>query len=221
MSLASYFILRRNQEMKIVFESKEEREAYRQSLGDRCIGHLLMMKPFPCLNENNCEECWEMYTYIEDGGNKCVASLEEDVVNYPSHYETGKFQCIDMMIDDLGAGTVLPFCVANAYKYLWRAAHKNGYEDIRKAHWYLNYVSDYASLGNHVCVGVRSHMESDMDIDPNHVNLLREVLGDDQTVLYLHANAFTALRKFDINKARGYLNYAVAILDDMKKRGIK
>lgn len=207
--------------MKIVFESKEEREEYRQSLDDRCIGHLLMMKSFPCFNVNNCEECWVMHTYIEDDDNKCATSLEEDVVNHPSHYETGKFQCIDMMIDDLGAGTVLPFCVANAYKYLWRAAHKNGYEDIRKAHWYLNYVSDYASLGNHVCAGVRSHMASDMDIDPDHVNLLREVLGDDPTVMYLHANAFTALRKFDIGKARGYLNYAVAILDDMKKRGIK
>lgn len=203
--------------MKIIFESKEEREAYRQSLNDTCIGHLLMMKPFPCLQQNNCEECWAMYTYIEDDANKCIASFEEDVVNHPSHYETGSFQCIDMMMNDLGSENVLSFCVANAYKYLWRAVHKNGYEDIRKAHWYLN----YASLDNHVCTGVKSHMVSDMDIDPDHVNLFREVLGDDQTVLYLHANAFTALRKFDINKARGYLNYAVAILDDTKKRGIK
>lgn len=61
-----------------------------------------------------------------------------DNVNHPSHYETGKFECIDVMVEILGAEATKNFCVCNAFKYIYRHKRKNGLEDIQKAIWYLN-----------------------------------------------------------------------------------
>lgn len=63
---------------------------------------------------------------------------KEDVVNHPSHYETGKYECIEVMEEIFGTQVVEDFCVCNAFKYLWRCGRKNGIEDLRKARWYLN-----------------------------------------------------------------------------------
>lgn len=63
---------------------------------------------------------------------------EVDNVNHPSHYETGKFECIDVMLETQGKEAVKDFCVCNAFKYLYRHGNKNGLEDIKKAIWYLN-----------------------------------------------------------------------------------
>ena len=62
----------------------------------------------------------------------------DDVVNHPAHYETGKFECIDVMLETQGKEAVLNFCICNAFKYLYRCRKKNGLEDIKKANWYLN-----------------------------------------------------------------------------------
>lgn len=62
----------------------------------------------------------------------------EDIVNHPSHYETGKFECIDVMLETQGKQAVTDFCVCNAFKYLYRHGRKNGVEDLKKARWYLD-----------------------------------------------------------------------------------
>ena len=62
---------------------------------------------------------------------------EIDIVNHPSHYETGKFECIEVMLETQGVDAVKNFCVCNAFKYLYRHDRKNGLEDIKKADWYL------------------------------------------------------------------------------------
>lgn len=64
--------------------------------------------------------------------------VEKDNVNHPSHYETGKFECIDVMVETQGVEAVKDFCICNAFKYLYRHKNKNGIEDIKKAIWYLN-----------------------------------------------------------------------------------
>lgn len=61
-----------------------------------------------------------------------------DIVNHPSHYETGTFECIDVMLETQGLQAVLNFCLCNAFKYLYRHNRKNGVEDIKKAQWYIN-----------------------------------------------------------------------------------
>lgn len=61
-----------------------------------------------------------------------------DNVNHPSHYETGNFECIDVMVETQGVEATKNFCVCNALKYIYRHKRKNGLEDIQKAIWYLN-----------------------------------------------------------------------------------
>lgn len=75
------------------------------------------------------------------GGEYCwnrEISEESDNINHPSHYETGQFECIDVMIETQGVEAVKGFCKCNAFKYLYRANRKNGLEDMKKAIWYLN-----------------------------------------------------------------------------------
>ena len=64
--------------------------------------------------------------------------LAEDVINHPNHYETGKFECIEVMQEALGVDAVKNFCLCNAFKYIYRHNRKNGLEDIKKAQWYIN-----------------------------------------------------------------------------------
>ena len=63
-----------------------------------------------------------------------------DNVNHPAHYETGKFECIDVMVEVFGAEKVAAFCECNAFKYLYRCEnkHETPQEDWKKARWYLN-----------------------------------------------------------------------------------
>lgn len=65
-------------------------------------------------------------------------AIENDNVNHPSHYETGKYQCIDVMEETQGKEAVKDFCICNAFKYIYRHRKKNGLEDVKKAVWYLN-----------------------------------------------------------------------------------
>lgn len=66
--------------------------------------------------------------------------IKEDLdnVNHPSHYETGNFECIDVMIETQGKEAVMDFCICNAFKYIYRHNNKNGIEDVKKAKWYLD-----------------------------------------------------------------------------------
>jgi len=54
-------------------------------------------------------------------------------VNHPAHYNLNPsgVECITVVEH-------MSFNVGNAIKYLWRADHKNGIEDLRKAAWYVN-----------------------------------------------------------------------------------
>ena len=64
-----------------------------------------------------------------------------DNVNKPSHYTYGNIECIDAIKEarkDLKGEEA--FCIGNAIKYLWRWKHKNGFEDLEKAKWYIDRV---------------------------------------------------------------------------------
>lgn len=63
---------------------------------------------------------------------------KKDMVNHPSHYNQGKYECIDVMLETFGQQSTQDFCLLNAFKYIWRSGTKNGNEDIEKAIWYLN-----------------------------------------------------------------------------------
>ena len=62
-----------------------------------------------------------------------------DNVNHPQHYcREDAMECIDEMILVFGKEAVQNFCLCNAWKYRYRAADKNGEEDLKKSDWYLN-----------------------------------------------------------------------------------
>lgn len=62
-------------------------------------------------------------------------------VNHPDHYNLpGKKECIEQMIDEFGKDAVQIFDMLNAYKYAYRAGHKEGNaynQDMDKANWYI------------------------------------------------------------------------------------
>lgn len=68
-----------------------------------------------------------------------------DFVNHPPHYETGKFESIEVMEEVFGREYVKGFCLCNAFKYLYRCKkkHETPVEDIKKAIWYLNKYLEY------------------------------------------------------------------------------
>jgi len=62
-----------------------------------------------------------------------------DNVNNPQHYRQGKVECIDAIESaTIGKTGIQAVCTANVIKYLWRFEDKGGFEDIKKAQWYLN-----------------------------------------------------------------------------------
>lgn len=69
-----------------------------------------------------------------------MSAKEYDPVNNPEHYTHGSYECIEVMMDTFGEEATADFCLLNAFKYIWRAKHKNGLEDIKKAIWYLNRI---------------------------------------------------------------------------------
>jgi hypothetical protein len=69
-----------------------------------------------------------------------------DIVNHPSHYTTGKVECIDAIeAATQGLEGLDAVCTANAIKYLWRWKKKNGIEDLHKAVWYTEKLIDKLS----------------------------------------------------------------------------
>lgn len=74
-----------------------------------------------------------------DNGFEMIKNLKNtDKVNHPTHYATGQYECIDVMIETQGIEATKSFCLCNAFKYLWRHNGKNGLEDIKKSKWYLD-----------------------------------------------------------------------------------
>ena len=66
-----------------------------------------------------------------------------DMINQPPHYTYGDIEIIDVieMITSQYPADVA-FVIGNAIKYISRAPHKNGVEDLNKAQWYLNRAFD-------------------------------------------------------------------------------
>lgn len=110
---------------------------------------------YECLNCTiaswcNSITCWDELSeeIVDEGLQLAGISIEEppeepvetevhDVVNHPKHYTNGAMECIDEMILLFGKEVVKHFCVCNAWKYRYRANHKNGDEDLKKADWYI------------------------------------------------------------------------------------
>ena len=67
-----------------------------------------------------------------------VDDEEEDVVNNPSHYNTGNIECIEAIEESMTPEAYKGYLKGNCMKYLWRYDYKGKpVEDLEKAQWYL------------------------------------------------------------------------------------
>ena len=55
-----------------------------------------------------------------------------DNVNHPAHYETGKFECIDVMVETQGVEATQNFCVCNALSMSTGTKRKTAWKICRK-----------------------------------------------------------------------------------------
>lgn len=63
---------------------------------------------------------------------------EKETINHPDHYcRENAMECIDEMLLMFTKKEVMTFCKLNAWKYRYRAADKNGIEDLKKSDWYI------------------------------------------------------------------------------------
>ena len=85
------------------------------------------------------DDSWDFIRVNEPFTRKVDMQEEQDVVNKPKHYTYGDIEVIDY-IEQVTKDykPELAFAIGNAIKYISRANHKNGKEDLDKARWYLN-----------------------------------------------------------------------------------
>ena len=66
-------------------------------------------------------------------------TVSEDVVNSPSHYNSGGIECIQAIEASMEPEAFQGYLKGNTLKYIWRMSYKGkALEDCKKAQWYLN-----------------------------------------------------------------------------------
>ena len=64
--------------------------------------------------------------------------MKNNNVQHPKHYNReGGMECLDEMVLVFGKEAVKNFCLCNVWKYRYRAADKNGEEDLEKSDFYM------------------------------------------------------------------------------------
>ena len=140
-----------------------------------------------------------------------------DIVNHPSHYETGTFECIDVMQETQGKEAVMDFCVCNALKYLYRHRRKNGIEDIKKARWYIDkYIelaeAEEAEERTITIVRVRFNNKTNKTYDYEYASTKPVQIGDMVEVITEHQGAIEVevVDVFEIKEGEAKYDYKIA-----------
>lgn len=92
----------------------------------------------------------EIKSYVKEHGklvwkrdvidvNDVVANdITSDTVNHPKHYTSD-----DCGVEAIEVTSLLPACISNAVKYVWRCGKKDeDLQELKKALWYINYSID-------------------------------------------------------------------------------
>ena len=71
--------------------------------------------------------------------NKAARAIK-DAVDHPPHYNKGRIETIEYIVDVLGEYDAIAYCHGNVLKYTSTRLWEKGkpIEDARKAIWYLN-----------------------------------------------------------------------------------
>ncbi|UXU72923.1 DUF3310 domain-containing protein [Mammaliicoccus sciuri] len=88
------------------------------------------------------EDYYTLATDEEDTEEPVIQRIT-DTVNHPSHYNFGDIEVVDF-IEQVTKhyNSDVAYHIGNAIKYISRAPHKNGKEDIAKAKWYIERAFD-------------------------------------------------------------------------------
>ena len=88
-----------------------------------------------------------LYTENSDADQKTLSDFYQqggidvdklDMVNHPKHYNKGKFETYDVIVDTLGKYEAISYCQGNILKYIMRMWNKDKpLQDAEKAEWYL------------------------------------------------------------------------------------
>ncbi len=89
----------------------------------------------------------EINDETSEQADKQTSEPATDMVNHPHHYCTGGIECFDAMLSTFGKDWMIVYCNINAFKYAWRAKHKNNFvEDMRKSAWYSTKAAELAEV---------------------------------------------------------------------------
>lgn len=104
-----------------------------------------------CNKEGKCKDCIKEWLekeveddpitmYCANGERVPIETPKEDNdnVNHPKHYTTGKIECIAYIEDKLTPEEFRGYIKGNAIKYITRERNKGGDEDLKKTKWYLD-----------------------------------------------------------------------------------
>ena len=98
-------------------------------------GYPTKVAAFYCVNGEVSKELFETVTEARQW---LLVQAAKEPVNHPYHYNSGKYECIEVMLDIYGVEFVKNFCMGNVFKYIFRYKNKNGFVDVKKAKWYLD-----------------------------------------------------------------------------------
>lgn len=84
---------------------------------------------------------YEIKTYVKTYGKlvwKRNVNNLDDSVHHPKHYTSD-----DCGVEAIEVTSLLPACISNAVKYVWRCGKKDeDLQELKKALWYINYSID-------------------------------------------------------------------------------
>ncbi len=132
---------KRKEENTALFKIKDLKVGYKiEILGDRMTGEVSKISS----NGKSAQIRVDDGVYRDITDNIDFTILEwnatpqyaEDMVNSPSHYNYGDIEVVDF-IDQVTKhyNSDVAYHIGNAIKYISRAPHKNGKEDVAKAKW--------------------------------------------------------------------------------------
>lgn len=132
---------KRKEENTALFKIKDLKVGYKiEILGDRMTGEVSKISS----NGKSAQIRVDDGVYRDITDNNDFTILEwnatpqyaEDMVNSPSHYNYGDIEVVDF-IDQVTKhyNSDVAYHIGNAIKYISRAPHKNGKEDVAKAKW--------------------------------------------------------------------------------------
>ena len=139
---------KRKEENIALFKIKDLKVGYKvKVLGDNMTGEVTEIADNGKSAEIQVDD--GVYRVINDNNDftiiewNAVPEYAEDTVNHPSHYNYGDIEVIDYcdQVCKQYPPELAPY-VFNAIKYLSRATHKNGSEDIDKAKYYVQRLFD-------------------------------------------------------------------------------